>query len=96
MPCSASPKTSRCRSDPCKLELAIRALPGYNAPMSDERVEPNSPQMVCRRILAGDPARRKSAEYQGRTIYFCTGFCLEAFLADPDRFYLAHSRPRPK
>jgi len=31
------------------------------------------------------------AEYRGQTIYFCTEFCLEAFLADPERFYMAHS-----
>jgi len=33
-----------------------------------------------------------TAQYQGRTIHFCTEFCLEAFMADPDRFYAAHSR----
>ncbi len=35
-----------------------------------------------------------TAEYQGRTIYFCTEFCLETFNADPDRFYVAHSRKK--
>ncbi len=28
--------------------------------------------------------------YRGRTIYLCTQTCLDAFLADPDRFYKAH------
>jgi len=34
------------------------------------------------------------AEYLGQTIYFCTEFCLEAFEADPERFYIAHSRKK--
>lgn len=30
------------------------------------------------------------AAYQNRMIYFCTEICLDAFIADPDRFYAAH------
>jgi len=48
---------------------------------------------VCHRVMTADLEWYPHAEYQGRTIYFCTEFCLEAFLADPDRFYAAHSRP---
>jgi hypothetical protein len=29
--------------------------------------------------------------FQERVIYFCTETCLDAFNADPDRFYAAHS-----
>jgi YHS domain-containing protein len=38
------------------------------------------------------PENYYPAEYQGRTIYFCTEFCLDAFKADHDRFYIAHSK----
>jgi len=31
-----------------------------------------------------------SAEYHQETIYFCTEFCLDAFKADPERFFNAH------
>jgi YHS domain-containing protein len=47
---------------------------------------------VCHRIMTVDSDWYPHAEYKGRTIYFCTEFCLEAFLADPERFYIAHSR----
>ena len=40
------------------------------------------------------PENYLTAEYQGRTIYFCTSFCLDAFNADPDRFYAAHSKSK--
>lgn len=56
--------------------------------------ETHEPCMVCGRVITGDPARFRPTPYQNRTIYFCTGFCLDAFLADPDRFYAAHSRRR--
>ncbi len=49
---------------------------------------------VCGRTIHNDPRYYTSAEYQGRTIHFCTEFCLEAFRADPERFYIAHSRPK--
>lgn len=47
---------------------------------------------VCGRRITTDPAYAFPTPYQGRTIYFCTEFCLWAFEADPDRFYAAHSR----
>jgi YHS domain-containing protein len=46
---------------------------------------------VCHRVLTEGVDWYPHAEYRGRTIYFCTEFCLEAFLADPERFYIAHS-----
>jgi YHS domain-containing protein len=49
------------------------------------------PINVCGRAITNDPVYHYPTEYQGRIIYFCTEFCLEAFLADPDRFYTAHS-----
>jgi DNA polymerase-4 len=52
------------------------------------------PRTVCRRPITSSLESLPSASYQGRTIYFCTEFCLEAFLRDPDRFYQAHSRKR--
>ena len=65
-----------------------------NCPPADEAEEEEKPvpRMVCGRRITGDPARFRPTEYQGRVIYFCTETCLEAFLADPDRFYIAHSR----
>ena len=46
---------------------------------------------LCGRILQDtDASYFPRAEYRGRTIYLCTQTCLEAFLADPDRFYKAH------
>lgn len=56
-------------------------------------------QTVCHREMTTAPENYYAAEYEGRTIYFCTSFCLEAFNADPERFYLAHSRlkkPQPQ
>lgn len=47
---------------------------------------------VCGREMTTAPENYDSAEYQGRIIYFCTSFCLDAFRADPERFYAAHSR----
>ena len=44
--------------------------------------------------MTADPAWYPRAEYQGRTITFCTEFCLETFRSDPDRFYAAHSKKR--
>ena len=48
--------------------------------------------MVCGRAIAGDPELFPQAEYHGRTIYFCTEFCLSDFLNSPDRFYRVHSK----
>ena len=50
------------------------------------------PETVCHRAMTAPPESYYLAEYRGRTIYFCTEFCLEAFNADPERFYNAHSR----
>jgi YHS domain-containing protein len=33
-----------------------------------------------------DPRDFPSAEYDGKTVYFCTKRCLAAFETDPDRF----------
>lgn len=48
--------------------------------------------LVCGRKMTTAPENYSRAEYQGRVIHFCTEFCLEAFRADPDRFFSAHSR----
>ncbi len=56
---------------------------------------PETRLMVCGRTIARLDSYHHKAEYQGRTIYFCTEFCLETFLADPKPFYTAHSRARP-
>jgi DNA polymerase-4 len=52
----------------------------------------DGPKNVCGRRITSNLEGYPSATYQGRTIYFCTEFCLEAFRRDPDLFYLAHSR----
>jgi YHS domain-containing protein len=48
---------------------------------------------VCKRVFNADLTYFPHAEYHNKTVYFCTGACLNAFLADPERFYCAHSRP---
>lgn len=48
---------------------------------------------VCKRVFQANPDYFPSVEYHGKTIYFCTETCLDAFLADPERFYCAHSQP---
>jgi YHS domain-containing protein len=50
------------------------------------------PETVCQRTLSGDLNYYPKTEYHGQTIYFCTEYCLRAFLADPERFYPAHSK----
>ena len=52
------------------------------------------PKMVCNRRMTVHPDYAIHADYQGRTIYFCTESCLNAFRADPERFYCAHSKPK--
>jgi DNA polymerase-4 len=52
------------------------------------------PKFVCGRRVTGELESQPSAIFHGRTIYFCTEFCLEAFRRDPERFYLAHSKKR--
>jgi YHS domain-containing protein len=51
---------------------------------------------VCKRVFKADPSYFPQAEYHGKKIYFCTESCLNAFLADPERFYCAHSQPISK
>jgi len=48
---------------------------------------------VCKRVFHADPTYFPQAEHNGKTIYFCTESCLDAFRADPERFYCAHSVP---
>jgi len=48
---------------------------------------------VCKRVIYADPQYFPRAEYRGRTVTFCTESCLNAFLADPERFYCTHSQP---
>jgi DNA polymerase-4 len=61
----------------------------------DPKEEPwEGPITVCNRRITSNLEGQLCASYQGRTIYFCTEFCLEAFRRDPERFYLAHSRKR--
>lgn len=33
-----------------------------------------------------DPSKYPACDHKGRTIYFCTEACLQAFLTDPDGF----------
>jgi YHS domain-containing protein len=47
--------------------------------------------MVCGRAIQSDSRYCPFAEYRGKVIYFCTEFCLNAFISDPDRFYAVHS-----
>lgn len=74
--------------------LARQGASGYNAGMQETRDDHSpGPQLinVCGRPVTNDPIYHYPTEFQGQTIYFCTEYCLEAFLADPERFYLAHS-----
>ena len=45
---------------------------------------------LCGRAFYSDPQWYPRSEYHGRTIFFCTTVCMDAFNADPDRFYKAH------
>ncbi len=63
--------------------------------MEDAPAPPNS-LLVCGRRMTVPAENYPRAEYRGQTIYFCTEFCLEHFLRDPERFYEAHRRPRPE
>jgi YHS domain-containing protein len=46
---------------------------------------------LCGRIFRDtDASYFPRAGYRGRTLYFCTQSCLDAFLADPDAFYKSH------
>ena len=59
-----------------------------------QNITPPDPlEMVCGRVITGGTASfYYPTEYHGRLIYFCTQFCYEAFQADPERFYAAHSK----
>ena len=50
--------------------------------------------LVCGRNMTIPSQYYYQAEYHGRAIFFCTEFCLETFHADPERFYIAHSRKK--
>jgi YHS domain-containing protein len=64
-------------------------------PSSPSETDPQ-PCVVCGRTITSDPAYFPRATYQGKTIYFCTEFCLAAYRSDPQRFYTAHSRDHSK
>ena len=48
--------------------------------------------MVCGRNITVDTAYIPKAIYNSKNVYFCTGACLNAFLADPEGFQCAHSK----
>ncbi|MFN8381957.1 MAG: hypothetical protein U0V02_08465 [Anaerolineales bacterium] len=59
--------------------------------MSEEKTKPKIFATLCGRIYRdADPQYFPSAEYHGRTLYFCTNACLGAFFADPDLFCKVH------
>lgn len=60
------------------------------------KMETPLPKTVCGRSMTADIFWYPRAEYQQRTIYFCTEICLDAFRSDPDRFYIAHSHQKNK
>ena len=64
--------------------------------MPDDHSKPPAcaDSLVCGRKMTIAPENFYPAEDQGRVIYFCTQFCLETFRADPERFYIAHSRSK--
>ena len=46
---------------------------------------------LCGRIFHDtDKSFFPHTSYRGRTLYFCTRVCLDAFLADPEAFYRSH------
>jgi hypothetical protein len=47
---------------------------------------------LCGRAFRSDPEFFPQVEYRGKTIFLCTSVCLDAFLADPDRFYVSHRK----
>lgn len=59
----------------------------------EEAPAPPEPTLVCGRKMTIPAKNYYRAEFQGQAIYFCTEFCLEHFLRDPERFYKAHHRP---
>jgi len=57
---------------------------------------PADDELVCGRKMTIAPQNYYAAEFRGQKIYFCTEFCLESFKADPEKFFVAHSRNRLK
>ncbi|MBL8101826.1 MAG: hypothetical protein JNM02_04800 [Anaerolineales bacterium] len=59
--------------------------------MSENKTNPKMFATLCGRVYRdADPKYFPSAEHRGRTLLFCTGACLGAFLADPDIFCKVH------
>ena len=48
--------------------------------------------MVCSRAVHGEAQYFPQRKYEGRTFYFCTGACLNAFLENPERFLAVHPK----
>ena len=67
-------------------------MPEESGPSQPEPMPGTSGTLVCRRKMTIPAENYYRAEYQGHEIFFCTEFCLETFKADPERFYIAHSR----
>jgi len=60
-------------------------------------IRPSHFVTLCGRIFHNtDPTYFPCAAYRGRTIFFCTDSCLEAFHSDPKRFYVAHRKSAHK
>jgi len=53
--------------------------------MDQQQSSRELPKSVCGGKLK-DPSKYPSAEYQGKTVYFCTRACLRVFKDDPDMF----------
>jgi YHS domain-containing protein len=60
-----------------------------------QAVATQEPSMLCGRRMTVHPDYAIQSEHQGYIIYFCTESCLNAFKADPERFYCAHSKTPP-
>jgi YHS domain-containing protein len=71
--------------------MAIHSLADFRSE-SLASLQDQPPKMVCGRSITYEPPYRNTADYQGQPVCFCTEYCLEAFLSDPDRFYAAHSK----
>ncbi len=54
---------------------------------------PSPATFLCGRRLTSDPRYSPQAEHDGQRLYFCTDYCLRAFLEDPERFSIAHHKP---
>jgi YHS domain-containing protein len=77
--------------------LAVQGFPGQSQiENEDQAIPPREPKTVCGREMTTDSDWYPKAEYEGRIIHFCTEVCLDAFRADPDRFYAAHGKKQIK